>query len=152
MATVEESLVLELRDFRGQIRPRGRGQIGWEWPGGQRSEIAFVVEWGQSPTIVLRYSSGEQESIEIPIQLQWTATNFGGQRRWFTCPLISGDVACRRRVGKLYLPPGARYFGCRKCHRLTYESCNQSNVFEQIAHMTEYFEKLIEKSTSADLN
>lgn len=27
-----------------------------------------------------------------------------------------------RRVGELYLPPGARYFGCRHCHRLTYKT------------------------------
>jgi hypothetical protein len=28
-------------------------------------------------------------------------------------------------VGKLYLPPGARYFGCRRCHELTYRSCQE---------------------------
>jgi hypothetical protein len=30
-----------------------------------------------------------------------------------------------RRVGKLYLPPGERYFGCRCCHRLTYRSVQE---------------------------
>jgi hypothetical protein len=30
---------------------------------------------------------------------------------------------CNRRAGKLYLPPGGRYFGCRQCYRLTYISC-----------------------------
>jgi hypothetical protein len=28
-------------------------------------------------------------------------------------------------VGKLYLPPPARYFGCRHCHDLTYTSCQE---------------------------
>jgi hypothetical protein len=28
-------------------------------------------------------------------------------------------------VGKLYLPPHCRYFGCRHCHDLTYTSCQQ---------------------------
>ena len=28
-------------------------------------------------------------------------------------------------MGKLYLPPGARYFGCRRCHELTYRSCQE---------------------------
>jgi hypothetical protein len=37
-------------------------------------------------------------------------------------PLSPGDagVNCGRRVAKLYLPPGSRYFGCRVCRRLTY--------------------------------
>ncbi len=26
---------------------------------------------------------------------------------------------------KLYLPPGGRYFGCRRCYDLTYESAQQ---------------------------
>jgi hypothetical protein len=34
---------------------------------------------------------------------------------------------CGRRVGKLYLPPGGRYYGCRQCHDLTYTSCQQSD-------------------------
>ncbi len=28
--------------------------------------------------------------------------------------LVMNDVACKRRDGKLYLPPSARYFGCRR--------------------------------------
>jgi hypothetical protein len=32
---------------------------------------------------------------------------------------------CQRRVGKLYLPPGGRYYGCRHCHALTYTSCQE---------------------------
>jgi pyruvate-formate lyase-activating enzyme len=28
-------------------------------------------------------------------------------------------------VAKLYLPPGSRYFGCRHCHNLTYQSCKE---------------------------
>ena len=33
--------------------------------------------------------------------------------------------ACNRRVAKLYLPPGGRYFGCRHCYRLTYRSVQE---------------------------
>ncbi len=38
-----------------------------------------------------------------------------------------GDVPCERRVGKLWLPPGAIYFGCRHCYGLTYRSCQESH-------------------------
>jgi hypothetical protein len=31
-------------------------------------------------------------------------------------------VPCGRRVSALYLPPGAKWFGCRHCYELTYES------------------------------
>jgi hypothetical protein len=31
-----------------------------------------------------------------------------------------------RRVGKLYLPDGARYFGCRRCHDLTDTSTQEA--------------------------
>ena len=44
---------------------------------------------------------------------------FGGFRWWFCCPI------CSSRVAKLYLPR-AGYFACRRCHNLTYRSCNQS--------------------------
>jgi len=52
-----------------------------------------------------------------------TQPNYGGFGWWFLCPIrdCSGRV-CGRRVGKLYLPPGEAYFGCRECRGLTYQS------------------------------
>jgi len=46
-------------------------------------------------------------------------------RYWFRCPLVRNGVACRRRVGRLYQPPGQRIFGCRACYQLTYDSCQR---------------------------
>ena len=46
--------------------------------------------------------------------------NFGGERPWFVCPGVVNGVACGRRVAKLYLK--RRYFLCRHCHNLSYES------------------------------
>ena len=60
----------------------------------------------------LNSSSGEQCMIFV----DKTRPNFGGARWWFQCP------TCRRRVRKLFIPPRRRYFGCRNCHRLTYNS------------------------------
>jgi hypothetical protein len=39
--------------------------------------------------------------------------------------LVVSGSPCYRRVGKLYLPPGGRYFGCRHCYDLTYTSCQE---------------------------
>jgi hypothetical protein len=60
-----------------------------------------------------------------PVRIATTRPRFGGLRWWFICPLIVNGRRCNRRVGKLYLPPAARYFGCRHCHDLTYTSCQE---------------------------
>ena len=64
------------------------------------------MTWGDGPTITLHYRWRDSEDVRIPVRLQTTPTQFGGERWWFTCPLIVNGVACNRRAGKLYLPPG----------------------------------------------
>ena len=44
--------------------------------------------------------------------------------------LLRDGVPCRRRCGKLYLPPGARYFGCRICQDLSYESSHEAHPYD----------------------
>ena len=51
-----------------------------------------------------------------------TSPQWGGLRYWFCCPLPRNGSVCGRRVGKLYLPPGGAYFGCRQCYQLAYQS------------------------------
>jgi hypothetical protein len=64
------------------------------------------------------------------VELTTTRPRFGGLRWWFVCPLLVSGRPCRRRVGKLYLPPRARYFGCRHCYDLTYTSCQESRKYD----------------------
>ena len=54
--------------------------------------------------------------VKEPVSLEWTPCNFGGERPWFVCP---GD-RCGRRVAILYGP--GKYFLCRHCYDLRYES------------------------------
>jgi hypothetical protein len=61
-------------------------------------------------------SGGEWEEAREPVPLTWTACNFGGERPWFICP----GARCGRRVAILYGP--GRYFLCRHCYDLRYES------------------------------
>jgi hypothetical protein len=84
-----------------------------------------------SPFVRLRYpwsctTSQQQESVGYRVDLTSTRPRFGGLRWWFVCPLAVDGRPCSRRVGKLYLPPRARHFGCRHCHDLTYTSCQES--------------------------
>jgi len=69
------------------------------------------------------------------VELTTTDLPWGGVRYWFVCPL----QGCYRRVGCLYLPPGGKYFGCRHCYDLSYESQSEwhrdKGMFERLAGM-----------------
>ena len=80
--------------------------------------------------LLLSYCLRGSEDISTAIRLHTTRPNFGGRRWWFECPLLVGDRECGRRAGKLYLK--GRYFGCRDCHDLTYQSCQESHRFDEI--------------------
>jgi hypothetical protein len=83
------------------------------------------------PWIRVFYFLDTHELITYRIFLQTTIPYFGGLRWWFTCPVSVNDIPCNRRVAILYLPSGARYFACRRCHDLTYTSCQQSYTNHQ---------------------
>lgn len=69
--------------------------------------------------------TGEKDSLDYQVEVVATPCNFGGERYWFMCPLVKGGRPCGRRVTKLYLPSGGRYFGCRQCYDLTYRSVQE---------------------------
>jgi hypothetical protein len=93
----------------------------------QASCIGYEVNTrGEPPWLRLFYTvTATKEAIDYRVRLTTTRPRFGGLRWWFVCPLVVNGRACGRRVGKLYLRPGGRYFGCRHCHALTYTSCQE---------------------------
>ncbi len=130
--TVEQCTVLNINRLKagGALVNFNGGSIKWKnRVGEETSSIGFFVSIdsdipGRS-YIILTYSctnpfSGEQSNLDYKIGLTTTPSGPGGVRFWFRCPLVVNDVPCRRRVAKLYLPPNSHYFGCRKCHNLTY--------------------------------
>jgi hypothetical protein len=70
-------------------------------------------------------SSGDGLDYKIPLEA--TTPNYGGLRWWFICSLSRHGMFCGQRVSKLHLPPGGKYFGCRHCYDLTYQSCQDSH-------------------------
>jgi hypothetical protein len=121
--TVEECAILSISEFHGQFRPGSHGEHIVFWPKGRTLSILFCVTSAPNGLMLtLSYRLSELRNARIPIFLQATPTQFGGQRWWFTCPLIAFGVPCDRRVANLYLPPEGQYFGCRGCHELTYQS------------------------------
>ncbi len=78
--------------------------------------------------LVLSYNyrrNGEEwQSVEEPVHIACVPCRFGGTRPYFMCPGVVNGVTCGRRVAKL-LATG-RYFLCRHCYRLAYESQSES--------------------------
>lgn len=133
--TVEDCRVIASSFLRkcGYFNGSKSGIISWtNYAGEVVSSIGIEVSTNGefNPSLSLRLSyfrtngeTGERTDFDYRIRLVTTACNYGGKRYWFYCPFIN----CGRRVGKLYLPPGAKYYGCRHCYRLTYESCRLSH-------------------------
>jgi hypothetical protein len=106
-----------------------RGSWRWTYQDGRENSITYeATTLDQAcPFVRLSYtitnpSTKEREPLNYAVELTTTQPRYGGLRWWFVCPLVVRCCPCERRVGKIYLPPGGRYFGCRLCHDLTYHS------------------------------
>jgi hypothetical protein len=140
--TVEECLVLSAGKLvRDGIIAQSPGS-GWLWwtstaTGERTASVGYNREIDDDLVVLrLRYTvtrrGDYKHDVEEWIPLRTTPSAVGGRRWWFTCPLVANGRPCGRRVGKLYLPPGARYFGCRHCHDLTYTSCQESHRYDRL--------------------
>jgi hypothetical protein len=133
---VEDCLSIDANRWtrEGILRASAHAVGSWRWtyPSGTGFTVYFDVNTRDlsRPSVRLWYSwvwtaTQQQESADYRVNLTTTHLRFGGLRWWFVCPLVVNDRPCNRRVGKLYLPPVARYFGCRHCHELTYRSVQE---------------------------
>jgi hypothetical protein len=105
--------------------------VGYEVVAGEGKGLVLVLRYRIRRAVwfglQLPWSPGAEGEYELRIRLGVTRTPRGQPRWWARCPLAVGGRACGRRVLHLYLPSGARYFGCRACHRLTYQACPESH-------------------------
>jgi hypothetical protein len=111
----------------------GRGfSLRWSRGGRETGSIRGAMIGDDKPERVIltyRHRSGlgeEWEDVREPVSLAWTACNFGGERPWFVCP----GAGCGRRVALLYGP--GRYFLCRHCYDLVYESQGENGVYRAL--------------------
>ena len=122
------------RYFNGGIRSGG---CSWNRNGKPTGSIGFTVSiLERDEYIRFQYTqtdrhTQEKTEFDYKVKLDWTHCHFGGRRWWFICPLVVNGRTCNRRVGILYLASG-KYFGCRHCHNLTYESCKESHRFDRL--------------------
>jgi hypothetical protein len=102
----------------------------WHWTsasaGEERASIDFEINTTGAelpPYVRLHYRLTKNgENLDYNVSLATTRPDWGGLRWWFICPLLVNGQTCGRRVRKLYLPRGGKYYGCRHCHDLSYES------------------------------
>ncbi len=137
-STVEETLTLSISILmqKRALVPGSlcRGVWAWSYPGEDPyGRVSYVSDMRSPEYANLRliyHANGEP--VDYVIWLDWTTPQFGGRRWWFLCPLKRNDGGPPRRVAKLHLPPGGRYFGSRQAYDLTYTSCQESGKHEAL--------------------
>ncbi len=128
--TVQEYRCLDVRQMHkaGVLRP-GVG-TGWAWWNANGEQTSSITLRAEHDRIVLSYrwkrTSEESQDVQEAVSLTWSACNLGGRRPWFICPGVVNGVACGRRVAKLYC--AGRYFLCRHCYHLAYQSQRESRM------------------------
>jgi len=134
--TVEQATqlsIFKLKEF-GLLRGYAATTLTWTRKlSGKQSSIGIIVNIQDEPYVKVNYTitdrnTDEKTDYDYKINLTTTPCNFGGVRYWFVCPLSVNGVYCGRRTGTLYLASGGRYFGCRHCYNLSYESRNECRL------------------------
>ena len=136
--TVEECLQLDSAWLTREqaFDPDGRpgGRVVWR-SGWDQLEVAsayYRVYLGKQ-VITLQHSvSTTRGVVGYSVRLVATELPWPGKRWWFRCPLERDGVECGRHSGKLYLPPTSECFGCRECHKLTYQSSQESHKYDRL--------------------
>lgn len=120
--TVEQYLKLDTADlnrFGLFDNDWSRGGLNW----GESSSIDYQIKTVNGrKEMTLSYThkpywEDRKYELDYLVKLTTTPCNFGGVRYWFLCP------KCIKRVRCLY---GGKYFLCRNCHDLSYDSCNET--------------------------
>src|SRR5215211_7124804 len=126
----------------GLLKPGNWFSLRWSRADRETGSIGGVVEGTETPErVILTYRqrsgpAGEWEDVREPVPLSWTACNFGGERPWFICP----GAGCGRRVAVLY--GLGKYFLCRHCYDLTYESQRENEMHRALRRAQTIRERL----------
>jgi hypothetical protein len=126
--TTDECRSLDVRRFHQEGLLKPGHYFSWSWRRAEQ-EVASIGAFVYQDKLVLSYrskSGGEWEDVREPVPLEWTPCNFGGGRPWFICPGVVNGKRCGRRVAVLYGP--GKYFLCRHCYDLRYESQREDKM------------------------
>lgn len=102
------------------------------------SSIVYRVDTTDENNLYMNVSYNKNDSeqqLDYNIGLSMTRPNYGGKRWWFTCPADG----CGKRVAVLY---NGKYFVCRHCLNLSYESQNEILPFRLLKKSQDIHVKL----------
>lgn len=135
----EDYLWIDIRRWQREgVLILGR-YFNWQWidNGEIFATIGVKVGIGQlGLSYNYRKNEDDWESLDYTLLIHNTPCHFGSERYWFNCPA----VGCGRRVAILYLAD--KYFACRHCYRLTYQSQRQDQTDRLIRKGSQIREKL----------
>jgi len=134
--TVERCHSIDVRQYHREGWLVNGRQFKTTWSNRQGAEEGSIgISVGDNHIRLLYRSQGRGEEqwhdVDELVNLTWTRCYYGGQRPWFQCPGVVNGIPCRRRVAKLY--SGGRYYFCRHCYDLTYESQRESEAIRLIS-------------------
>lgn len=141
---VEDALRLDLASpaVRNVIRSGcwGSGRWTWSCDGDRMATVGYALETIDETGVQLTLAySVDGVQVRQAVPLVQSRPNFGGRRWWFLCPVLF-ERGERRPARALFLPNGARYFGCRQAHRLNYRSQKESrNTLQAIERLLRKF-------------
>lgn len=120
---VEDCKQIKIYPMIRTLLSSGPGQITWD----NGFQVVLTLEKVEKTNYIkLAYDITNEEVADeecsYTIRLTKTKCNIAGYRYWFICPLVVEEKICGKRTSVLYLPPYEKYFGCRHCHNLLYES------------------------------
>ncbi len=109
----------------GALRPGYHG--GWQWS--ENGNVVANINFSSTDNLVtfkyrVRTNGDEWESVEQPTPIVWTNCRYGGQRPYFQCPGVVSGNRCHHRAIKLF--SGGKYFLCRHCYNLAYNSQSET--------------------------
>jgi hypothetical protein len=133
---VEDGLSFSIYDVIGKKGFYSRSiSLHWSRNGNPTSSMAVEIFRSEDQGFIeLKYvMQGESVCERIPVIA--TRQPFGNLRYWMLCPILRHGEPCSRRCYKLYSGPGQKYFGCRKCMNLTYQSSKDSHKYDRLYSM-----------------
>lgn len=144
--TMENTKRIEIKLLKkqGKLDCEHTGRLSWTHNGRDSGSIGYQMF---KDKMVLNYKSREREyaewkEVSQTILFEETPCNYGGTRKWFTCP------RCCSRVGVLVGPQ--TYFYCRKCYRLPYRSTLETPADRLLTKKHELGKKIFEHYKNGD--
>jgi hypothetical protein len=129
---VEDSLSFSIYNVIGKkkwLYPHS-STLHWSINGEPTSSIGYRVEIINEELYLDLDYNHNAEPVKERIRILKTPQPYGNFRYWMFCPLLRNGYTCNRRCHKVYSSPGQKYFGCRKCMNLTYQSCKDSHKYD----------------------